>query len=92
MEITIYSNQKVELELGDILNETLDYNSEKKTIKASLEMGETYPLKIKYSQDGVDESHMKITLNWAGEPEETISSEYLRYSPAQKFKMENDWK
>ena len=92
VQISIYSNQKVKFELGEIINETLEYEMPQMIFKVNLEKGKFYPLKIEFSQDGVVESHMKITWNKVGEPEKVISSGFLRYSPVQRFRMENDWK
>ncbi len=92
VQISIYSNQKVKFALGEIINETLEYDIPQKIIKVHLDKGKFYPLRIEYSQDGVIESYMKITWHKIGEPEKVISSGFLHYSPAQKFRMENDWK
>jgi hypothetical protein len=92
VEITLNSNQKIEISIGGILEETLDYNTLSKTFRIVLNKDEALPLHINYSQDGVDKSYMKITWNKPGKPPEVITSEHLRYSPAQKFIMENDWK
>lgn len=92
VEINVSSNQSVEIELGDLLKENLGYNTEKKSYRIKLVKGKLYPFRISFSQDGVDLSYMKVTWNKVGEKEEVISSEYLRFSPKEKFKMENDWK
>jgi dienelactone hydrolase len=92
VEIKIYSNQKVNLKIGNLIEETVGYNLDEKTIQVTLEQNKTYPISIEYSQDGVDKSFMKITWRAANGEEKVISSEYLSHSQAQRFHMENDWK
>jgi hypothetical protein len=92
VEIKIYSNQKVYLKIGNLIDETVDYNTDEKEIKVTLGQNKTYPISVEYSQDGVDKSYMKITWKTAGGEEKVISSEFLSHSQAHRFDMENDWK
>ncbi len=92
VEITVYSNQKVELKINEDLYGILDYSKNKNKFTIYLSNGKFYPIDLKFIQDGVDKSFMKITWNKKGETERVINSDFLFYSPAQKFLMDNEWK
>jgi hypothetical protein len=92
VEFKLYSNQRIILKLGDFNDMVLDYGENEKSIGLILEKDKIYPIRLEFSQDGVDTSHMKITWRMPGEAEKIITSEYLRHSQSQRFKMAHEWK